>query len=65
MWTDEIVAETRRVRDTQAAQFNYEVEALYRDLKAKEQASRQRTVSFPSKRPMVILDQPSVKTGTA
>jgi hypothetical protein len=37
MWEDPIVAEVRRVRVAHAAQFNNDLLAIYRDLKAEEQ----------------------------
>ena len=37
MWEDPIVAEVRRVRAAHAAQFNNDLLAIYRDLKAEEQ----------------------------
>ena len=33
MWRDTIVDETRKARDEYAARFNYDLEAIYRDLK--------------------------------
>lgn len=47
MWDDPIVAEVRKVREAHAAQFNYDLEAIYRDLKAKEQSSGRRFVRYP------------------
>ena len=38
MWTDEIVEETRQERDRYAAKFNYDLEAIYRDLKKPRRA---------------------------
>ena len=35
MWEDPIVAEVRRVREAHAAQFNNDLLAIYRDLKAR------------------------------
>jgi hypothetical protein len=35
-WKDEIVDEVRAVRDAYAAQFNYDLERMFEDLKAKE-----------------------------
>jgi len=47
MWDDPIVADVRKVREAHAAQFNYDLEAIYRDLKTKEQSSGRRFVRFP------------------
>lgn len=36
MWKDPIVEEVRKVREEHAARFNYDLEAIYRDLKEQE-----------------------------
>jgi hypothetical protein len=46
-WDDPIVAEVRRAREAHAAQFNYDLEAIFRDIKAKEQSSGRRYVRYP------------------
>jgi hypothetical protein len=38
-WQDPIVEEVRRARDAYAKRFNYDLDAIYRDLKAKERQS--------------------------
>ena len=38
-WEDPIVEEVRKVRDAYAKQFNYDLDAIYQDLKAKERRS--------------------------
>jgi len=37
MWEDPIVEEVRKVLEARAAQFNYALEAIYRDLKRQEE----------------------------
>ena len=49
MWEDPIVAEVRKVREDFAAQFNYDLQALCRALKEREQQDPRPKVSFPSK----------------
>lgn len=49
MWKDEIVEETRQARDQYAAKFNYDLEAIYRDLKKQEEQNPERFVSLLSK----------------
>jgi hypothetical protein len=44
-WSDPIVEEVRRVREAYAARFNYDLQAMYRDLKEKEKRSGRKTVS--------------------
>jgi len=53
MWKDEIVEEVRRQREAYVAKFNYDLDAIYRDLKAKERKSKRRIVSFPPRKPIV------------
>jgi len=48
---DSIVKEVRDIREAYARQFGYDLEAIHRDLKAQEQASGRRVVSFPPRRP--------------
>ncbi len=45
-WSDPIVDEVRRVRDAYAARFNYDLRAIYRDLKEKEKRSGRKVVSY-------------------
>lgn len=49
-WQDPIVEEVRKARDAYAQQFNYNLDAVYRDLKAKERQSGRQMAPCPSKR---------------
>jgi hypothetical protein len=49
MWKDEIVEETRKAREEYAAKFNYDLEAILRDLKKQEEQNPETFVSLPSK----------------
>jgi len=51
MWIDRIVEETRKTREEHAAKFNYDLEAIYRDLKEEERKSSRKIVSLPAKQP--------------
>jgi hypothetical protein len=44
---DDLAREVREIREAYAKQFGYDLEAIDRDLKAQEQASGRRVVSFP------------------
>jgi hypothetical protein len=47
---DPIVDEVRRVRDAHASRFNYDLDAIFRDIKEQEKKSGRKFVSFtPSK----------------
>ena len=44
--SDPIVDEVRRIRDAHAAKFNYDANAIFRDIKEKEKSSGRKYVSF-------------------
>lgn len=48
--TDPIIDEVRRVRDEHAARFNYDLDAIFRDIKDQELKSGHEFVSFPSRK---------------
>ncbi len=45
-WSDPIVDDVRRARDAYAARFNYDLRAIYRDLKEQEKRSGRKVVSY-------------------
>lgn len=47
---DPIVDEVRRIRDAHAAKFNYDLDAIFRDIKEQEKMSGLKFVSFPPRR---------------
>jgi hypothetical protein len=49
MIKDPIVEEVRKVRDAHAAQFNYDLRAIYEDLKKQEKKSKRKFVTLPPK----------------
>ena len=50
MWKDEIVEEVRRVRDEYAAKFNYDLDAIYQDIKTQEKQTKRKIVALPAKK---------------
>ena len=44
--SDPIVDEVRRIRDAYAAKFNYDPDAIFRDIKERERRSGRKYVSF-------------------
>ena len=54
MWNDEIVEETRQWRDRYAAKFDYDLDAIYCDLKEQEKQNPEKFISPPPKQPEVI-----------
>lgn len=61
--TDPIVDEVRRVRDAHAAKFNYDLDAIFQDIKEQEKQSGLKFVSYPPRR--VVPNQPPQPTGAA
>ena len=51
IYDDPIVAEIRRIRDEYARRFNYDLEAVCRDLREKQERSGRPVVTLPPKRP--------------
>ena len=48
--TDPIIAELRAIRQAYAAQFDYDVEAMFRDIRARQEASGREYVRLPARR---------------
>jgi hypothetical protein len=49
MKNDPIVEEVRQYRERHAAQFNYDLQAIYQDLKEQEYNSEKAFISYPAK----------------
>ena len=60
-WQDPIVEEVRKARDAYAKQFNYDLDAIYRDLKDKERQSGRRVIPCPAKRTEAPHQQAAAK----
>lgn len=52
MKDDPIVEEVRKHREEYAKKFNYDLDAICRDLQKKQEESGKVVVSFPPKRPI-------------
>ena len=50
MRKDEIVEETRRLRDEYAKQFNYDLDLIFEDLQKKQKESGRKYVSFSGRK---------------
>ena len=55
MWKDIIVEDVRKVRDEHAAKFNYNLDAIYQDLKKQQKRSGRKIVSLTAKRAKVAV----------
>ena len=58
-FTDPIIAEVRAVRDAHAARFGYDVEAIFKDIRASERASGRTYVRNPPRRVLVDAGEPT------
>jgi len=50
MWQDEIVEEIHRIRQEYAESFNYDLDAIFKDLQKKEAESGRKVVNMAAKR---------------
>jgi len=57
--TDEIVEEVRRAREAYAKQFNYDLRAIFADIKKRQADSGRELVSLPAKRIPPLTRTPS------
>ena len=60
---DPIVEEVRRVRDAHAARFNYDLDAIFRDIKEREKKSGLQFVEGIARQPMP--NEPQQPAGAA
>ena len=59
MIEDPIVAEIHQIREEYARRFNYDLDAMFKDLQEKQSRSGRTYVSFPPKPPEVHLSSPT------
>lgn len=62
-WSDPIVDEVRRAHDAYAARFNYDLRAIYRDLKEQEKRSGRPIVSYAQESARVAPNNALLPTG--
>lgn len=48
--TDPTITELRAIRQAYAARFDYDVDAMFRDLRARQEVSRREYVRLPARR---------------
>lgn len=51
MYEDEIVEEVRRAREEYAEKFGFDLQAIFRDLRAKQAAEGRPVVTLPPRKP--------------
>lgn len=54
MWNDPIVEEMRNARNEHAKKFNYDLNAIFADLKKQKKASKRKFVTLPPRKPTVL-----------
>ena len=64
MWQDPIVTEVHQTRETHAAQFNFDLKAIYKALKEQEERSQYEKASFSPRRISPIKDSKHPPTAT-
>lgn len=64
MINDPIVNEVRRVRDELAKKFNYDVDAIFSDLREKQRKYSNRIVNLRRKRKGEQTSSPDAKSGS-
>ena len=56
MWVDPIVEELHKLREEHAQKFNFNLKAIFEDLKKQEMKSKREIVSLPIKRNSISKD---------
>jgi len=56
MWDDEIVDEIHRIRAERAAKFNYDLDAMFRDIQESQWKSGRKIVSFAGGKYVVLQE---------
>ena len=51
MWQDPIIKETRERREQYSAQFKYDADAIFEDIRKRQEESGRKSVAFPSRKP--------------
>jgi hypothetical protein len=51
MWQDPIVTETRKRREEYAARFGHDPDAIFEDIRKRQNQEKKRLVSFPARKP--------------
>ena len=54
--TDPILAEVRAIRQSYAARFDYDVDAIFRDLRVRQEASGREYVRLPARRTVTAAE---------
>lgn len=52
MWQDPIVEEIRELRKRYAESFDYDIDAIFADIRKRQEHSKRKRVSFPARKPV-------------
>ena len=52
MWQDPIVEETRNLRKQYAEAFNYDIDAIFADIRKRQEQPKRKRISFPARKPV-------------
>jgi hypothetical protein len=61
MWEDPVVKELHAIREEHAAQFDYDIDAMFQDLQEQEQQSGVTYISFDQVQPKISATQKTTK----
>ena len=61
--TDPIITEVRAIRQAYAAQFDYDVEAIFKDIRARQEASGRNYVRLTAHRPVSSVEDRTLPGG--
>ena len=53
MWQDPVVEETRNLREQYAEKFNHDIDAIFADIRKRQEQSKRQRVSFPARKPVI------------
>ena len=51
MWQDPAVMETRKLRKQYAAQFKHDLDAIFDDIRNRQEKSGRKRIAFPARKP--------------
>jgi len=51
MWKDPIVEETRRLRESYAAEHRHDIEAIFQDALRRQQSTSRKVIFLPARKP--------------
>jgi len=56
MWTDKILEETRKIRESYALEHNYDIDAIFNDIQKRQSRKKRKLITRPPRKPNVKLN---------